>query len=172
MNNINYSFFEEFKRLDKLCGELYGSQHGVSHYIDDMKCASANACFCIPGWNTDLKQLIQVRHLRNRLAHAENAFDTEICSSKDVEWIQNFHKRILTQSDPLALLHQSSTAKQQTGKKPIPSFQSLSSFPAPQLHTENKNQNFLWAVIIAVIFGVLLLAAFGILALAALLLYQ
>ena len=37
MDNLNYIFFEEFKRLDKLCGELYADQHGISKYIDDMR---------------------------------------------------------------------------------------------------------------------------------------
>lgn len=37
MDNLNYAFFEEFKHLDKLCGELYGDKHGISKYIDDMR---------------------------------------------------------------------------------------------------------------------------------------
>lgn len=48
MNDLNYVFFEEFKRLDKLCGELYNAPHAVTHYIDDMKSTSWNDCRNIP----------------------------------------------------------------------------------------------------------------------------
>ena len=34
MNNLNYIFFEEFKKLEKLCGEMYGSHNGVTNYTN------------------------------------------------------------------------------------------------------------------------------------------
>lgn len=115
MDNLNYNFFEEYKRLDKLCGELYGDQHGVSHYIDDMKDVPKNSYLHISNWKTDLEQLIRLRHIRNYLAHTEGAFNEEICTQKDIEWSQNFYKRILNQSDPIATLYQYSEEKK--GKK-------------------------------------------------------
>lgn len=46
-NRLNYMLFEEFKRLDKLCGDLYQEQHGISRYIDDMKNTSTGPVISI-----------------------------------------------------------------------------------------------------------------------------
>lgn len=116
MDNLNHIFFEEYKHLDKLCGEIYGEQHGITHYIDDMRGISEWDSRNIPNWKDDLEQLRHLRHIRNNLAHAENAFNEEHCTQKEIEWCQNFHRRILNQSDPLAILHQYSKAKQQAAK--------------------------------------------------------
>ena len=108
MNRLNYTFFEEFKRLDKLCGQLYGAQNGVTHYIDNMKTVPVNNYRYISGWNSDLKELIRLRHIRNYLAHTEGAFEEENCTQKDIDWVRGFYNRILHQSDPIALLHKNS----------------------------------------------------------------
>lgn len=85
MNDLNYIFFEEYKRLDKLCGELYNTPYGVTHYIDDMKSAPRDSYRRISSWNTDLRELIRLRHIRNYLAHAEGAFHEENLSFAIVE---------------------------------------------------------------------------------------
>lgn len=109
MNNLNYDYFEEYKRLDKLCCDMYNTSHnGVTHYIDDMKATPYSTYHRIPNWESDFKRLQQLRHIRNILAHTEGAFYEEQCTQSDIDWIHSFVKRILTQSDPLALLHQNS----------------------------------------------------------------
>lgn len=113
MNDLNYIFFEEYKRLDKLCGELYDAPHGVTHYIDDMKSAPQDSYRRISSWNTDLRELIRLRHIRNYLAHAEGAFHEDVCVQSDIDLIKNFHQRIMNQSDPLAMLSKMSQPKQQ-----------------------------------------------------------
>lgn len=117
MNTINFDFFEEFKKLDKLCGNLYKEQHGITHYIDDMKAVPGLNYLDIPNWKMDLEQLIRLRHIRNHLAHTEGAFSENICTQKDIDWIQAFYQRILEQSDPIALLYQKSKLKNQTVKQ-------------------------------------------------------
>lgn len=109
MNNFNYIFFEEYKSLDRLCGQLYNMQYGITSYIEDMKHVSQNNYRNIPNWNSCLKELIRLRHIRNYLAHEEGAFEKNSCTQKDIEWIRNFYKCILNQSDPLAILQQTST---------------------------------------------------------------
>ena len=38
MNRINVDFLETYKKLDRLCAQMYGlSGGGVTAYIDDMK---------------------------------------------------------------------------------------------------------------------------------------
>lgn len=174
MGNLNYDLFEEFKHLDKLCGEIYGEQHGVSHYIDDMKDASGSDYRYIPNWREDLERLIRIRHIRNHLAHTEGAFDEEACTPRDIEWSRDFHRRILNQSDPLALLRQYSEAKQRMVKPRRPVAQS----PTPQISGQYNITNeaageintdkggkmtvLCWLVLLLVTVGGLLLVMFSI----------
>lgn len=185
MDNLNYAFFEEFKRLDKLCGELYGEQHGLSKYIDDMRNVPGYDCRSIPGWDADLEQLVRLRHIRNNLAHTEGAFQEEMCTQKDIDWLREFHGRILSQSDPLAMLHQYLRAKQQMAeeKKHKQNQQDQntqyqvsepSSGYTPQFDTANREigetdedkdtekGNLYWFVVFLVTLVVVLSAVFGI----------
>lgn len=130
MGNLNYDLFEEFKHLDKICGEIYGEQHGVTHYIDDMKMVSESDYRHIPDWKEDLERLIRLRHIRNYLAHTEGAFEENACTSTDIEWSRDFYRRILDQSDPLALLHQYFMEKQRRIKPRSPdSFSQIPQIP-------------------------------------------
>lgn len=133
MNRINYTFFEEFKRLDKLCGDLYQVQYGVTQYIDDMKAVPPNRWYGIPNWKTDLDKLIGLRHARNHLAHTEGAFYEVACSEQDIEWIEAFYRRILQQSDPLALLHQKMRESERAVKRTGSPKTSAEAVPRPAM---------------------------------------
>lgn len=104
MNNLNLIFLEEYKQLDKLCGELYDGQPGVTSYINEMKNVNWNDARDIPNWKSDLNELKRLRHTRNHLAHTEGAFDENLCTNEDVNWVKDFRNRILKQTDPLSLL--------------------------------------------------------------------
>lgn len=120
MNNLNYIFFEEFKRLDKLCGEMYGAKNGVTCYIDDMKAVPELESRSISNWQSDLRKLIYFRHIRNNLAHEEGAFLEKACTQDDIDWVQAFYQRILEQADPIALKDQRAKEKEQAlGKKHV-----------------------------------------------------
>lgn len=114
MININYVFFEEFKKLEKLLSDIYKSHNGVTHYIDDMTAVSYSNYRSIPNWETDLNQLKRLRHIRNNLAHVEGAFNENVCTQDDIEWVQAFYERILNQSDPLAVQYRNSKTYVQT----------------------------------------------------------
>ena len=116
MNSLNNVLFEEFKSLDKLCGELYNEQYGVTHYINDMETVSLYDYRNIPNWKADLQSLKHVRHIRNNLAHAEGSFNEENCTQYDIDWIKDFRNRILNQTDPIAILYQNTKAKEQALK--------------------------------------------------------
>ena len=73
MDNINILFFEEYKRADKLCREIYNSDKGITSYIDDIKNESSSYKKDIPEWYTCLETLKKLRHKRNILAH-ENRY--------------------------------------------------------------------------------------------------
>lgn len=117
MNNINLNFFENYKKLEKLCNEILSVNNGVTQYINEMENISSSKYHSIPNWNTDLSSLKRLRHLRNQMAHNEGAFSENLCTINDVEWIINFRSRILKQTDPLALLHQKETSSKT--KQPV-----------------------------------------------------
>ena len=106
MDNIAYTFFEEYKKLQRLCNDIYDSNNGVTNYIDDMNAVPYSSSCMISNWMSDLKQLKRLRHIRNTLAHEEGSFNMNMCTLSDVKWIQSFYNRILNQSDPLSVLHQ------------------------------------------------------------------
>lgn len=110
MNNINLIFFENYKKLEKLCNEIYSVNNGVTQYINEMDNISSYKYHSIPNWNSDLSALKRLRRLRNQIAHNEGAFSDNLCTINDVEWLSDFHARILKQTDPLALLNQKETS--------------------------------------------------------------
>lgn len=168
MNNLNYIFFEEFKHLDKLCGELYRDQYGVSHYIDDMKDVPQSDYQYIPNWKEDLKHLIRLRHIRNYLAHTEGSFNEELCTQKDIKWSQDFYKRILHQSDPLAMLYQHAKTKQAVRQVKTPPSSAKYNTGGKRLCRTNTKKSsgikrFCFIVLLLVIVGILLFVVFALL---------
>lgn len=98
---LNTDFLEEYKRLDKLCRDIYRSSRGISNYIDEMSRISTFTTKSIPNWSADLQQLITLRHIRNQLSHDVGTMDVAMCSLDDIDWLKEFHHRILSQEDPL-----------------------------------------------------------------------
>lgn len=135
MKDWNHIFFEKYKKLDKLCQELYGTPHGVSSYIEDMKAVPEENYRHIPDWEEDREQLIRLRHIRNQLAHTPGALEEEICTEDDIRWLRDFHKRILQQSDPVAMLYSLSKGKR---KKSPPPAEDKKDKPALPLMEKNK----------------------------------
>lgn len=151
MLDRNAKLFAAFKRLDALCGQIYG-KNGVTQYIHDMENAGFRARYLVDGWNHDLDMLKRVRHIRNLLAHEPYLPDTWQSTERDVLWIEEFHQRILDRTDPLARLR----AEQQMAR-----------LRAEQQHNENNCEKEerrshcrfpFW--IIPVVFGIVLLGCF------------
>lgn len=82
-----------------------------------MKAVPSIKCNCIQDWKSDLEQLKRVRYIRNNLAHAEDSFNIEECTQKDIDFVTGFYNRILNQTDPLSLLHQSYSEKNHISNK-------------------------------------------------------
>ena len=104
MSKLNDEFLEAFKRLDKVCREMYMADKGVTSYINDMENVSQFEALSIANWDTDLRRLKQLRHLRNQLSHEVETLNKDMCTQNDIDWLRSFYKRIFNQSDPLALL--------------------------------------------------------------------
>lgn len=125
VETTNYQFLEEYKKLDKLCREMYESDKGVTSYIDDMKGTPNTKSDKVRGWSSDLRTLIHLRHIRNRLSHDVGTFDTDICTQEDIDALMYFHGRILNGTDPLSQLTKAkrepvkTAAKQEAAKEPV-----------------------------------------------------
>lgn len=96
------SFIDSYKRLEKLCSEIYNDNHGVSSYIDEMINTPIGARY-VSGWDDDLKQLKHYRWVRNQIVHDPGCSEENMCEYGDAQWLDNFRSRIMSASDPLAL---------------------------------------------------------------------
>lgn len=112
----NIEFLEEYKKLDKLCKDMYSGYEGVSSYITEMEETEYNRPLTISTWDTTYKQLKHLRWKRNQLAH-ELDISSEFCTQDDIDWVKQFHSDILTGNDPLAVankIRQESSTRQTT----------------------------------------------------------
>lgn len=101
MLELDMELLDEFKWVDAICRDMFTSQHGVSEYINRMEQTSPHMQCSIPSWDNDYRMLKRICWLRNQVAHTVAVTD---CTVGDVEYLRNFHDRLLVQQDPLAIL--------------------------------------------------------------------
>ena len=106
MSEINYQFFEEFTKLDKICVSVYQAEGGTLGYLEQMRSISGVYADRVPGWIKELEQLHRYRTVYQALSQCTEAFAEALCDREDVEWVRNFGNRIMERQDPLALLYQ------------------------------------------------------------------
>lgn len=117
MHKNDNKFIEEYKKLNRLCGDIFGSNDGVNDYLRAMEKQSSSA-HSVAGWQKDYKMLKSLRHIRNQIAHDDttaNVFSTK----EDIDKVKDFYKRISTGKDPLALLRKTSVSKKKRLAIPI-----------------------------------------------------
>ena len=68
MNSQDNNFFESYKRLDRLCGDILNCKNGISEYIQQME-QTEQSGFKVANWTEDYKMLKHVRLVRNQIAH-------------------------------------------------------------------------------------------------------
>lgn len=114
------SFIDSYKRLEKLCNEMYGDTHGLSTYIDEM-IGKPDGSYYVSGWNEDLKQLKHYRWVRNQIVHEPGCTEENMCEPDDMRWLDNFYSRIMSTNDPLVLYRKvrSPQRVQKPAQKPI-----------------------------------------------------
>ncbi len=121
------SFIDSYKSLEKLCSEIYDDNHGVSSYIDEMVNNSLGSRY-VRSWDEDLKQLKHYRWVRNQIVHEPNCSEENMCEYGDSEWIDNFHSRIMSGTDPLS--------QYRKAKNPQPTLKTNQTHaPEPRPHT-------------------------------------
>lgn len=100
MTPQDQKFFDAYKRLDKLCKEIYGDG-GVSSYIDDMYSKDDKQARHVRFWFEYRKQLVEMRRKRNILAHED--VSNQVSEPEDVTWLEDFRQNIMARRDPIAL---------------------------------------------------------------------
>ena len=143
MNKIESNFIEEYKKLDKLCQDIFSSTVGVTKYIDEMDSSFSLGNRFIKDWSRNYKMLKHLRWLRNKIVHDPQETD---CSLHDINQITFFYQQILTMNDPLARLHQLTLCQQHTNTVSSTNSTSLDA-PSP-----NKRRIVLIVFIILLIF--------------------
>ena len=114
MDNIEILFFEEYKKLDNLCKDLFKSDRGVSQYIEEMECTPLSESRLVESWQDDYKMLKHVRWIRNNIAHNNECSG---CSKSDVKSVKDFYKKIINQKDPFSVIAQNSRELQRSNNK-------------------------------------------------------
>lgn len=102
MQALDNEFFEAYKRLDRLCSDIYGCRNGVSQYIEDMERASYQGRLAIPSWEQAYKMLKHLRWVRNQLAH--DSRQIQLCEECDIQNTNRFYDDIMSGRDPLTQL--------------------------------------------------------------------
>lgn len=108
------SFSNSYKHLDKLCSDCMHDRRGITAYIEEMQ-NTPQGYYYVPSWNEDLKMLKHYRWVRNQIAHEPDCDEQNMCVPADAQWLEHFYRRMMNQTDPLALYRQA-TATQ--NKKP------------------------------------------------------
>ena len=148
-------FMESYKHLDNLCKDMNGI--GVTGYIKDME-QMQNGSFYVAGWKKDYLQLKHYRYIRNQIAHENYADESNMCSAGDTVWLDEFYRRIMEQTDPLALCYKETgfrSSSKFTKTKDSPATQYVLSSEQPR-QTKKNPKICLMLLLIAVVFIVLI----------------
>lgn len=93
MTKLEETFFEEYKRLDRLCAERLGVKNGVSAYIARIERSKR--------FPEELKTLKRLRWLRNRIAHENGSSG---CEKADLAALRAFAARVGRGEDPVSTM--------------------------------------------------------------------
>lgn len=153
MNQNDIDFFEAYKHLDKLCGEIFNCNNGVSAYILEME-KSPKGQYYVDSWLSDYKALKHIKWVRNQIAH-----DTTNCiwsNNEDLSFVESFYNRIINQDDPFAQLRKLDTPpKQKVTNKSTSS--PITHQPVYQNKNNKKKNSFAGYLLISAIILILIL---------------
>ena len=164
MDAIQIEFLEEYKYVDAICRDMLGAEKGVTAYIEQLDETPMTVRYWITEWNDEYRQLKHIRWLRNQIAHSTGYVE---CTQSDLDWLKDFHNRLLTQQDLLAKAHrvikESQIQKQQQQAKTIAT--SAPKYGANEFGSSSRPRKswILIAVIaaLAIIIGILIWIANG-----------
>jgi hypothetical protein len=104
MRDLNIDYIDLYKKVDRFIRDANGAVEGVTLYIEQMEKDRFNGSIYVETWDDDLKMLKRLRWIRNQLSH-EADFDSDICKKTDYDWLKDFYDRLMSASDPTAMLY-------------------------------------------------------------------
>ena len=110
------SFIDSYKKLEKICNEIYGDNHGISTYIETMTNIPSASRY-VSRWDEDLKLLKHYRWIRNKIVHEPGCTEDNMCDYADIQWLNEFYSRIMTGNDPLTLYRKVTKPQKATVRK-------------------------------------------------------
>ena len=102
MDTFQIELLDEYKYVDAICRDMFGTKKGVSAYIEQLDETPMTVRYWITEWNDEYRQLKHIRWLRNQIVHSTGYVE---CTQSDLDWLKGFHNRLLTQQDLLAKAH-------------------------------------------------------------------
>lgn len=156
MTNLEIELFEEHKRVDKICRDMFNSEKGVKTYIEQMEATPYSVRCQVSGWDNDLRMLKRVHWIRNTIAHETGAVDL---TEEDVDWLIAFHERIIKYQDPFAIATRISNTSSQSRQQAnaVHHVQATSNKP-PQYTYSDKQSSKASKWILVVIIAILIVA--------------
>lgn len=122
MDAIQIELLEEYKYVDVICRDMLGAEKGVTAYIEQLDETPMTVRYWITEWNNEYRQLKHIRWLRNQIVHSTRNVE---CTQSDLDWLKDFHNRLLTQQDLLAkarrVIQESQIQRQQQLAKTVTS---------------------------------------------------
>ena len=166
MQTLDMTFFEEFKRLESVCNDMFSCKSGVTEYINRMEQSAGRGRIVVANWDADYKALKHLRWLRNQIAH--DADVAGLCRQEELTQLRRFYKRVLSRQDPLSMLSRAAKSKQPPAKAPRSAAGSEKPRPAAKRENEQepqepKRQSRGGAVILLILVILIFLAGLGIL---------
>ncbi len=156
-------FFEEYKRLDRLCGDMYDCRNGVSAYLEAMERKAAQGSRYVACWDSDYRMLKRVRWVRNQIAHDSGVYP--LSEPSDLAFVQDFYSRVFAGEDALTLLRKANELIQ-SRTQPRTQYQTQDTSqtqdvparprPRPQPPAQPPRATHGWLCVLAVILLVLL----------------
>lgn len=117
MIDLNVKFQERYKELDALCKDIFSCSEGITAYISTMENSCARFSRYVSDWNLIYRQLKCMRSKRNKLAHEVGAFESDLCTEYDIDFLVNFYNSILNRKDPLAIANKAERENKERLKK-------------------------------------------------------
>lgn len=155
LNQRDNTFFEAYKRLDRLCRDILNCQNGVSEYIQQMD-KTPQAQYTVTNWEKDYKMLKHIRWVRNKIAH--DISDAPFSTEADLEFTNAFYDRIINQNDPFSHLRKAEQRKTYANNNYyFPPKSSDNSFHTQLPDTSNGSSSHGPLAVISIIAGIIII---------------